>query len=299
MPSETVKVGPGKKAGANPVPKGAKPVAKKAAGKAAGKPRPATKVSAPPQVQDEAAEGIGGSGLTPKQQRFVAEYIIDLNGTQAAIRAGYSVESAGAIAHENLTKPEIASAINAAMKQRAGRAELKADDVIGRLRDVAFADPRELCGLHRYGCRYCWGDDHRYQFTEAEIQRAKAEHAKAQQANAEVGAFDAKGGVGFHGKRDPNPDCPECFGDGIEMPYVADTSKVSPEAARLFAGLKVTKAGVEVLMHSQLDAAIQLGRHLGLFNDKLKLSGKVEHDAAAELREFLANRSSRLPIMSG
>ena len=45
--------------------------------------------------------------LTPKQARFCEEYLVDLNATQAAIRAGYSVESAGSIGSENLTKPEI------------------------------------------------------------------------------------------------------------------------------------------------------------------------------------------------
>ena len=45
--------------------------------------------------------------LTPKQERFVDEYLLDLNATQAAIRAGYSKRSARAIGAENLTKPNI------------------------------------------------------------------------------------------------------------------------------------------------------------------------------------------------
>ena len=49
--------------------------------------------------------------MTPKQSAFVDEYVIDFNGTQAAIRAGYSPRSAAAIANENLTKPEIAAAV--------------------------------------------------------------------------------------------------------------------------------------------------------------------------------------------
>lgn len=50
--------------------------------------------------------------LNQKQTVFVTEYIKDFNGTQAAIRAGYAKKTAGAIASENLTKPEIKSAIN-------------------------------------------------------------------------------------------------------------------------------------------------------------------------------------------
>ena len=49
--------------------------------------------------------------LTPKQQRFVDEYLIDLNATQAAIRAGYSPKTAHSIGAENLIKPEVQKAI--------------------------------------------------------------------------------------------------------------------------------------------------------------------------------------------
>ena len=59
--------------------------------------------------------------LTAKQERFCEEYLIDLNATQAAIRAGYSVESAGSIGSENLTKPEIRARIDTAMAERSNR----------------------------------------------------------------------------------------------------------------------------------------------------------------------------------
>ena len=68
--------------------------------------------------------------LTPKQQRFVDEYLIDLNATQAAIRAGYSEDTAGSIGHENLNKPEIAQAIVAAKAERSERTKINADWVL-------------------------------------------------------------------------------------------------------------------------------------------------------------------------
>lgn len=58
--------------------------------------------------------------LTRKQQKFVEEYLVDLNGAQAAIRAGYSAASAKEIACENLTKPHIAAAIDAALAKTPG-----------------------------------------------------------------------------------------------------------------------------------------------------------------------------------
>ncbi len=51
--------------------------------------------------------------MSVKQQRFVEEYLVDHNATQAAIRAGYSPKTAYSIGHENLKKPEIAAAIAA------------------------------------------------------------------------------------------------------------------------------------------------------------------------------------------
>lgn len=69
-------------------------------------------------------------GLTAKQQTFVEEYLIDLNATQAAIRAGYSEDTARAIGCENLTKPDIASAIAEAFKARSERTQIDADYVL-------------------------------------------------------------------------------------------------------------------------------------------------------------------------
>ena len=57
--------------------------------------------------------------MSPKAQRFIAEYLIDNNATQAAIRAGYSVRSASSIGDENMRKPAIAAAIRAAQDARA------------------------------------------------------------------------------------------------------------------------------------------------------------------------------------
>ena len=59
--------------------------------------------------------------MTKKQKRFIEEYLIDLNATQAAIRAGYSPETAGSIGNENLKKPEIRARIDKAIAERSRR----------------------------------------------------------------------------------------------------------------------------------------------------------------------------------
>lgn len=76
--------------------------------------------------------------MTAKQKRFCDEYLVDLNATQAAIRAGYSVESARDIGCENLTKPDIQQAIAKAMAERSKRIGVNQDRVVLELAKIAF-----------------------------------------------------------------------------------------------------------------------------------------------------------------
>jgi phage terminase small subunit len=86
-------------------------------------------------VSDEAQE-TRPKRLTPKQAAFVQEYLVDLNATQAAIRAGYSEDTAHSIGHENLSKPEVAEAIQDAMDHRATRVGISADFVLSTVVDT-------------------------------------------------------------------------------------------------------------------------------------------------------------------
>ena len=71
--------------------------------------------------------------MTEKQQRFVEEYLVDLNATQAAIRAGYSEKTAYSIGHENLTKPDVLAAVVKARAKQQERTQVDADWVVERL----------------------------------------------------------------------------------------------------------------------------------------------------------------------
>lgn len=84
--------------------------------------------------------------LTPKQERFVQEYLVDLNATAAAVRAGYSKKTANRIASENLTKPDIQAAIQKAKQERQERTEITQDMVIRELAKLGFFDIRKLFG---------------------------------------------------------------------------------------------------------------------------------------------------------
>ncbi|KPU94712.1 hypothetical protein APR50_10545 [Variovorax paradoxus] len=82
--------------------------------------------------------------LTPKQERFVAEYLIDLNATQAATRAGYSARTANEQGARLLANVSVRFAIEAAKARRIERIELTADRVLTELARIAFFDIRKL-----------------------------------------------------------------------------------------------------------------------------------------------------------
>lgn len=77
--------------------------------------------------------------MTKKQKRFVEEYLIDLNATQAAIRAGYSPKTAKDIGCENLAKPNISDAIDKAMAERSRRTGINQDRILLELARIGLA----------------------------------------------------------------------------------------------------------------------------------------------------------------
>lgn len=82
--------------------------------------------------------------MTPKQEQFCREYLIDLNATQAAIRAGYSAKTANREGSRLLTKPEIQTKVAELMAERTHRTERDADEVLRRLWLIVEADLRKV-----------------------------------------------------------------------------------------------------------------------------------------------------------
>jgi phage terminase small subunit len=178
-------------------------------------------------------------GLTARQQRFVDEYLIDLNATQAAIRSGYSERTADKIGSQLLGKTRVKEAVTNAQKLRADRLHIEADDVLRRWIEIANADPNELIQYRRGCCPDCWED------------------------------------VTDEGRdREPNPLCVKCGGEGHGRVHLADTRKLQGSAKRLYAGVQLGKDGIKVNMRDQDAALINIARHLGMFKDKVELSGE-------------------------
>lgn len=85
--------------------------------------------------------------LTAKQKAFCDEYLIDLNATQAAIRAGYSSDTAKEIASENLTKPNIRAYIDKEIAERSKRTGINQDRVIRELARIAFVNANDVINI--------------------------------------------------------------------------------------------------------------------------------------------------------
>lgn len=219
-----------------------------------------------------------GKKLTPKIKLFCEEYLKDLNGTQAAIRVGYSPRTANEQAARLLANVSVQECIRELMNKRQKRVEINADMVLKRWWDIANADPNELVQYRRDCCRHCYGVDHRYQWIDQDEFNAAIDTAKARKAK--VLPSDA-GGFGFVATMEPNATCPKCNGEGHGHMHVSDTRKLSPAALALFAGVKSGKEGLQVLMQSQEQALINVARHLGMFNDKLEVT--VNESLAARL----------------
>ena len=85
-----------------------------------------------------------GKGLTPKQQAFCKEYLVDLNGTQAAIRAGYSKNGANVTGSQLLANPNISECIQRLNKERSEATKITRERVLTELARIAFFDFRRL-----------------------------------------------------------------------------------------------------------------------------------------------------------
>lgn len=122
---------------------------------------------------------------------------------------------------------------------------------------IVQADPNQLAQFRRVNCRYCWGENHLYQWRDiAEFDKAAAQASRDGKPEPEYG------GLGFVDNAIPNPDCPKCCGEGTGQLYMADTTLLDGDARQLYAGSKLGKYGVEILLEDKAAARRELLRLL-------------------------------------
>lgn len=208
----------------------------------------------------------------PKHELFAQQLAQGATADDAYVLAGYKPNRGNAAR----LKANDSLRARVAEIQAAGaeRAEVSVEGVLRELWSIGTADANELVE-HRVGCcRYCWGKGNRYQETPAERERRYRDWEQAEKKRlqdddeAEYRPFDEQGGVGFNATIPPNAECPECFGDGESRPVFKDTRRVSSAARSLFGGVKVTKDGLQFVMHDKVGALSKVGQHLGMFVER-------------------------------
>jgi phage terminase, small subunit len=160
--------------------------------------------------------------LTPKQMRFVDEWLIDFNGKQAAIRAGYSAKTAEATAARLLRNVKVQAEISRRQKDLQRRTEVTQERVVMELARVAFADATDY---------------------------VQVETRIINKGDIEV---------------------------PIELAVHKETAELSADQRAAIAGIKQGANGIEVKLHDKIKALELLGRHIGMFTDKLEVKGAID-----------------------
>lgn len=208
-------------------------------------------------------------GLTPQQEAFAVGLAAGLSQAEAYRRAyprslRWTDKALRSKATELASHGVVQGRVSGILAEVAARSPITVEWCAERWRMIAEADPRELTELRRGCCRYCWGKGFRYQRTAGERER-EHEAWLALPPKKRPARFDEKGGIGYHRGKPANPDCPECFGDGVERTHFKDVRHLSPAARRLYQGVKETKDGIEIKTLDQAHALVQLSRMAGLY----------------------------------
>lgn len=234
----------------------------------------------------------GPRKLAPKRQRFVLEYLIDRNATQAALRAKYSAHTAASQGQRLLKDPLVRAAIDKEIAEQSKRTKVSADRVLEELWSIATANANELVEFRRTCCRHCHGIDFKPQHTKNEQASRRALFALRKNP-LPTDVFDEQGGEGFDARREPHPTCPECFGEGVGSEFFKDSRKLSADALRLYGGVKITKGGIEIITHDKMGALDRLARHFGLLKEKPDDDDATEEEIESRLVGLLQRAAAR------
>lgn len=174
---------------------------------------------------------VQNESLTDKQKAFCEEYIVDLNATQAAIRSGYSEESARQIATENLSKPNIQFEIERLKKARSKRTQITADRVLEELASVGYSKITDYLEV-----------------VEKDVVVGYKKDASGQH-DYEQPIFKTK-----------------------KVVEIKETKEMNPDAIKAISEIKHGKHGISLKLYDKLNALENIGRHLGIWKDR------IEHD---------------------
>ena len=187
--------------------------------------------------------------LTPKQKRFCEEYLIDLNATQAAIRAGYSPKTAEQTASRLLRNVKVQEYIAKRQKELSRSTEITQERVIKELALIAFSN-------------------------NADYAHVVEKKMQVEAGGALVDVLDKDGKPVMYRTVEP-----------------VLTEELTEEQKRALAVIKKGRDGLEVKSCDKVKALELLGKHLGIFTDKIEAN--VNDTTRSELSELLAQRKAR------
>lgn len=201
--------------------------------------------------QSEDADDLGFEpsefGLSDQQALFVFWYVKTKNRVEAYKKAGYKCtgDTAYAAASRMYRNVKVSRAIKALAKRMRQRYTADLDEIVDQLVAITRADPNLVSQYRRVNCRFCWGEENKYQW------RDESEYEAALSKAAENGKPPPEdGGTGFIDNADPNPDCPRCQGEGKGQMIINDTRDLEGDELMYYLGVKQTKNGLEVLTES-------------------------------------------------
>ena len=177
--------------------------------------------------------------LSDKQARFVAEYLIDLNATQAAIRAGYSAATAKQQGSRLLTNADVQEAVTSGRAEMAKRTEISADRVLTELAKIGFSDIRKA------------------------VRWASAAILPDAEPNEELEPQPHGGAL----KRSRH--------EVASVVELVSSDEIDEDTAAAISEVSQTTAGLKIKLHDKRAALVDIGRHLGMFTDKVEHSGAV------------------------
>ena len=187
--------------------------------------------------------------LTDKQKRFCEEYLIDLNATQAAIRAGYSTKTAEQTASRLLRNVKVQEYIAKRQKELSRSTEITQERVIKELALIAFSN-------------------------NADYAHVVEKKMQVEAGGALVDVLDKDGKPVMYRTEEP-----------------VLTEELTEEQKRALAVIKKGRDGLEVKSCDKVKALELLGKHLGIFTDKIEAN--VNDTTRSELSELLAQRKAR------
>lgn len=197
--------------------------------------------------------------MNDKQRRFVEEYLIDLNATQAAIRAGYSAKTAYSAGQRLLKDVEVQRAVTDAQGKRSARTEITQDRVLQELARIGFADMRKLL---------------RWTGNLPKMDEAKAEES----GEVEISVAN--------------------------FVQLFDSDELDDDTAACISEISQTKDGaLKVKLHDKRAALEAIGRHLGMFKDRVEHTGKdggpIQFDQVKSDADAFESSIARLAAATG